>query len=145
MINVNDSTIEDVYKIHLEIPEFRDPDDTLANFKKRLQDKVSLVLAGSVQNQPAGYLIAYDRWSDSSIFCWMAAVKPDFRRKGIFKSLMEYQYRWARDHGYKSIKIITRNSRREMLSYLVKNGFNFLEVDQRPKVEENRIILEKDL
>jgi len=50
----------------------------------------------------------------------MAGVNPNFRKKGILKKLMNYQDNWAKEKGYKKIKIKTRNARREMLSYLIK-------------------------
>ena len=43
----------------------------------------------------------------------------------------------------KKITIKTRNNRREMLTYLVKAGFNFVEVQSQLFVEDNRILLEK--
>ncbi len=56
---------------------------------------------------------------------------------------MQYQIDWAKRQGYSKLKIKTRNARREMLSFLVKNGFNFTEVEKKENIIENRINLEK--
>jgi hypothetical protein len=51
----------------------------------------------------------------------------------------------AKQRGYKQIKIKTRNDRREMINYLAKTGWNFLEVTPMPNLKDNRILLCKDL
>lgn len=75
----------------------------------------------------------------------MTGVDPRFRRMGILRELMAYQEKWAKGHGYKKITIKTRNNRREMLAYVVKAGFDFVGVEVRERVEENRIMLEKEI
>ena len=72
----------------------------------------------------------------------MAGVDYRFRRKGILSELMRYQMNWAKEKGYEILKIKTRNNRREMLSFLVKTGFNFVSVEERDNIEDNRINLE---
>ena len=75
----------------------------------------------------------------------MAGVDNNYRRLGALTALMNYQMNWAKKKGYNKLKIRTRNNRREMLSFLVKNGFNFVSVEQRDNITENRINLEHDL
>ena len=75
----------------------------------------------------------------------MAGVDPEYRRLGILTELMKYQENWAKQKGFITLRIKTRNNRREMLSFLVKNNFNFLNVEKREKVQDNRINLEKSL
>jgi hypothetical protein len=75
----------------------------------------------------------------------MAGVSAKWRRIGTLTGLMYYQKEWAKKHGYKTLKIKTRNTRREMLSYLVKDGFNFTNVDTRDSIEDNRISLQISL
>ncbi|MBN1386167.1 GNAT family N-acetyltransferase [Candidatus Woesearchaeota archaeon] len=90
-------------------------------------------------------MASYDRYKDGSFYCWMTGVKPEYRGKGVLKLMMDHLMKWAKKEGYKSIKIKTRNNRREMLAYLVKYGWNILEIDDRGSVEENRIISEKEI
>lgn len=55
---------------------------------------------------------------------------------------MEYLKNWSKEQGYKNLRIKTRNTRREMLSFLVKNNFNFYEIVAQEKIRDNRICLE---
>jgi ribosomal protein S18 acetylase RimI-like enzyme len=118
---------------------------TKEHFEDRYQDKAHLIIVGLVDNQPAGFIVAYDRDQDGSLYCWMAGVDPNFRRRGALTALMDYQDSWAKEHGYTKIKIKTRNNRREMLANLVKRGFMFTAVEPYPEVGDNRISLERPL
>ncbi|MBI4150201.1 GNAT family N-acetyltransferase [Candidatus Woesearchaeota archaeon] len=141
-IIVKEVPIEEVVEVNKTIVEFREP-YTREQFEERYGDKEKLIIVAHINKQPAGYIVSYDRFDDGSLYCWRAGVDPQFRRKGVLKALMDYQEQWARKHGYKKIKIKTRNKRREMLAYLVKYGFYFTEVIQHSAIEENRILLEK--
>jgi len=52
---------------------------------------------------------------------------------------------YARNNEYLNLTIKTGNNKREMLSYLVKNNWNFVEVIPEEKLEDNEIILKKEL
>lgn len=139
---VHEVGIDTAVAVHRTVPEF--DCYSKAYFEKRLKNR-SLIIAGFIHGQPVGYLIGYDRFNDGSFYCWMAGVNPDFRRKGVLKALMNYQEKWAAEKGYTKIKIKTRNKLREMLAYLVAHGFNFTGVVEYPDIEDNRILLEKEL
>lgn len=143
-IIIKEVPIEEAVKVNAAIIEFDEPYQK-DYFEERYQNKDKLILVAYVDDLPAGYLVGYDKYGDGSFYCWMAGVNPLFRRRGVLKALMDYEDNWAKERGYKKIKIKTRNNRREMLAYLVKHGFFFIEVVQHPKREENRILLEKDL
>ena len=135
--------ISNVVKIHRTITEF-DP-YSQEYFEERLKGTDHLIVGAYINDDVVGYLIGYDRFCDSSFYCWMTGVNPDFRRKGVLKALMHYQEEWSRKRGYTKIKIKTRNRLREMLMYLVMSGFYFTEVVKYPNIEDNRILLEKNL
>lgn len=141
-IKIKEDSIEVAVKVSAAITEFDKPYDK-AYFENRYIDKANLILVSYVDNQPAGYMVSYDRNNDGSFYCWMAGVDPLFRRLGLLNQMMQYLYDWAKSHGYKKITIKTRNNRREMLAYLVKSGFNFTEVQPQPSIDDNRILLEK--
>ncbi len=143
-IVVKEVPIEEAVKVNVSIVEFDEPYPKEC-FEERYKGKEKLIIAAYLGNQPAGYMVGYDKFGDGSFYCWMAGVNPKFRGKGVLKALMDYQENWAKKKGYKKIKIKTRNNRREMLAYLVKYGFWFTGVDPRPKIEDNRIMLEKDI
>lgn len=58
---------------------------------------------------------------------------------------MNYQINWEKDKGYHILKIKTRNNRREMLSFLIRNVFYFTDVETNENIENNRISLQKDI
>lgn len=143
-INVREVPIEEVIKVSSAIPEFRGS-DYRRYFEERYRDKEHLIIAAYLDEKPAGYIVAYDEYEDNSFYCWMAGVGLEFRRKGILKALVDYLEGWAKEKGYSKIKIKTRNRRREMLSYLIKYGFNLTGVERFPDVCDHRIYLEKEI
>ena len=143
-ISIKESTIDEVLKINSTIIEF-DEKYQKDYFEDRYKGKKKLIIVAYVNGNPAWFIVWYDKSSDSSFYCWMVWVNPKFRKLGVLSALMEYENDWAIANNYNKIKIKTRNSRRGMLSYLVKNGFYFTEVTQKPNVYDNEIYLEKDL
>ena len=73
----------------------------------------------------------------------MAGVDNNYRRLGALKKMVEYINTRAKENGYTILAIKTRNNRREMINFLSRNDFNFITVEQRDDVRENRIELEK--
>ena len=144
-IIVKEVSIEEAVKVNRNVIEFDGKDTTKEDFEKRYVGKDNLIIVAYYKNIPIGYIIGYDRDNDGSFYCWMAGVDNNYRRLGALTTLMNYQMNWAKNKGYNKLKIRTRNNRREMLSFLVKNGFNFVSVEQRDDITENRINLEHDL
>lgn len=144
-IVVREVPIDEAVKVNRNVIEFDGKDTKAEDFEKRYQDKDKLIIVAYYENIPIGYIIGYDRDNDGSFYCWMAGVDNNYRRLGALTSLMNYQMDWAKKKGYNKLKIRTRNNRREMLSFLVKNGFNFVSVEEREDITENRINLEHDL
>lgn len=147
-IIIKEASLDDVIKVHRQVPEFEiegleNDDDLRAYFENRYKDKENIIIVGYLNDEPIGYLIGYDKFSDGeSFYCWMAGVAEQWRRIGTLTGLMYYQKAWCQKHGYSTLKIKTRNTRREMLAFLVKDGFNFTSVDTRDEIENNRINLE---
>ena len=144
-IIVKEVSIEEAVKVNRNVIEFDGKDTKAEDFERRYQDKEKLIIVAYYKNVPIGYIIGYDRDNDGSFYCWMAGVDNNYRRLGALTALMNYQMNWANNKGYNKLKIRTRNNRREMLSFLVKNDFNFVSVEQREDITENRINLEHDL
>lgn len=143
-IVVKEVSIDEVVRASAKVPEFQPP-LTVDDFSSRVEGKDNVFIAAYVDNVVAGYIVGYNRDDDGSFYCWMAGVGSDYRRLGLLKSMMEYEDEWAKERGYSTLRIKTRNNRREMLGYLVKHGFDFVEVDQREEISENRIVLERKL
>lgn len=145
MITVKEEKIEIVLGVHSHIPEFIATKPDKMYFEDRYRGKKKIILCAYQEEIPVGYLIAYDKYKDSSFYCWMAGVIPEYRNNGALTALMEHLFLYARENGYTKIKIRTRNNRRNMLRFLVKNGFDFTEVEKKENRQENRINLEKDV
>lgn len=144
-IVVREVPIDEAVKVNRNVIEFDGKDTKAEDFERRYQDKDKLIIVAYYENVPIGYIIGYDRDNDGSFYCWMAGVDNNYRRLGALTALMNYQMNWAKKKGYNKLKIRTRNNRREMLSFLVKNGFNFVSVENKEDITENRINLEHDL
>ncbi|MEI8343372.1 MAG: GNAT family N-acetyltransferase [Candidatus Moraniibacteriota bacterium] len=114
-------------------------------FEARYNNATKLILVAYINEVPIGFIVAYDKENNGSFYCWMAGVNPNFRRLGVLDDLMKYLEKWAGAKGYKKITIKTRNQRREMLAYLVKNNYNFIDVQSQSLVKDNRILLEKNI
>lgn len=146
MIEIKEVEIEEVLKVHKNVLEFGELKPKKENFENRYNNREKLIIAAYYEQKPIGYMVAYDKFEDGeSIYCWMVGVHINYRRKGTLKLLMEYFIKWAKQKGYSKIKIKTRNNRREMLSFLVKNNFYFTEVEKKEDIIENRILLEKQI
>lgn len=146
-MSVKEVPISDVVEINSNIEEFLEEGRPHRKefFENRLDGKKNLKLAAYEGMEGLGYLIAYDRYGDGSIYCWMAAALKDQRRKGVLKALVAYLDEWAKSEGYRSIRVRTRNKRKVMLAYLLKSGFDILSMEEKGDVDDYRINLKKVL
>lgn len=143
-IVIKKDNMDDVVKVHNLVPEFGETCEK-SYFEDRCKDTKNLIIVAYMLTEPVGYLVGYDRYKDWSFYCWMAWVIPEYRKNWILTNLMEYQSERAKENWYNKIRIKTRNNKRQMLSYLVKNCFNFVEVVKSEDINDNRILLEKNI
>lgn len=144
MIEIKEVDINEAIEVHKSVLEFNETEPKPEYFENRYKNKDKLIIVAYYNNIPIGYVIGYDKYEDEeSFYCWMAGVNNNYRRQGALKALMNYQIKWARDKGYKKLKIKTRNNRREMLSFLVKADFYFTSVEPKERIQDYRINLEK--
>ena len=144
-ITVSETVIEEAVKVNSTITEFDENSFDKNYFEQRYADKKHLILVAYIEDNPVGYAVSYDRDSDKSFYCWMAGVNPEHRRKGVLTKIMQHLESWCRENNYNKLRIKTRNNRREMLSYLVSNGFFLTKVIPKENISETRICLEKQL
>ena len=144
VIIVKETSIEEALKVFEKIPEFDRPKyGTIEFCKERIDNKDCLILSAYADEEIVGYFIAYGK--DDSFYCWLAAVEPKYRRKGILFKMMNIFEEYARNKKYQNLTIKTGNNKREMLNYLIKNNWNFVQVIPSEKLEDNEIILKKEL
>lgn len=135
-------------QIHAQIPEFMSANGIFSDavhFESRCAGEKFLALAAFDGQNPAGYLIAYDRYKDGSLYCWMAGVLPPYRRVGALAALMGTLEDFARAHGHHAIRIKTRNDKTAMLRWLVANGYMFTAIDARTPLSDTRLHLRKEI
>ncbi len=89
-ITVRAVPIEQAVAVNQTIAEFDAP-YSKEYFEDRYQNREHLIVVGYVNEQPAGYIVGYDRDQDGSFYCWMAGVNPRYRRKGVLTALMNYE------------------------------------------------------
>ncbi|MBI5064674.1 GNAT family N-acetyltransferase [Candidatus Woesearchaeota archaeon] len=142
-IEVRVGTIDDVVKIHSLIPELNKP--IVDDYAKRLQGTNHLILIAYEEQTPLGFKVGYDRYKDSSFYSWLGGVIPEHREKGVAKKLALVQENWALAVGYKSIKMKTRNKYKPMLQFALSNGFNIVGFEEKDKLNNHVIFLEKKL
>ncbi len=137
--------MERIVALTEQIPEFAGKGYDAAHFESRYHRKDPVLLAGFLGSRAVGYAVGYDRYGDGSYYCWMAGVFPAARRGGVLTALLARLEREARKKGYARLRVKTRNTRREMLAYLVANGYDAVRVEPRATTAENRILFEKVL
>jgi len=141
-LKIKQGNIKTVVLLSKEIDEFQNPHDE-KEYEKRLTEVPHVILVAYVEEKPVGFKVGYER--AGSFYSWMGAVHAAWRRKGIAKALADEQEIWAKQHGYTSITFKTRNRLKPMLMFGIRNGFNVVGFEEKADVNENRILLRKDL
>lgn len=137
-----ENRLEDVIHVILQIPEF----ESIPNADQiisRLNNKPQLILSARVESMPIGFKIGYER--DGKFYSWLGAITPTYRNKGIATALADKQEEWARNQGYTTIWMKTRNCFPEMLMMAIGRGFRIVGFDPRETVGQHRIVLEKSI
>ncbi|MBN1175481.1 GNAT family N-acetyltransferase [Candidatus Woesearchaeota archaeon] len=143
-ITIKEGNLDDAIKVDALIPEFENHYNK-ESYSKRLDKSKHLILVAFIENKLAGYKIGSDRFEDGSFYTWVGGVVPEFRKMKVAKALAEYQENWARNQGFSSIILKTRNRYKNMLLFAIKNGFQIIDFKLDEKPLDNRIILRKKL
>lgn len=110
-----------------------------------LRGKVDMVGLIAVDGERlCGFKIGFQR-SPDTFYSWIGGVTPDYRQRGIAKSLMTRQHEIAKELGYKYIRTSTKNKYREMLVLNIRSGFDIVGVERKLKESELSILLEKEI
>ncbi len=141
-LQIIEGTIKQAVEISKQIPELKNPYE-IGEYKKRIKDKMHLVLIAYWNGKPAGFKVGYQ--VNDHFYSWMGGVIPGFRKKRIAKELARFQQRWVKEKGIKIIKMKTRNMHRIMLQFALSDGFYITGVEKKDNVKESRIFLDKEL
>ncbi len=143
MIKIRKGTLQECVKLSFQIPEFSSPYG-IDEYNHRCAD-VYLALVAELDQKMVGFKVGYDRFNDESFYSWMGGVLPEYRRKGIAKSLADFQEKWAKDNGYKSIKLKTRKKHKAMVAFSRNRGFEIFNTIEKLNNQESRIWMQKEL
>lgn len=139
-IKIKEGTIEDVLELINQIPEISPV--TYTQIAERIYDMDFHILVSHLNTRPSGFMIGYNR-GDDEFYLWLGGVVPEARNKTLGRMLIRRQSNRARDKGYKTVKMKTRNKFKPMLSLALSEGFSITGFEQKENIEENRIWLEK--
>lgn len=142
---IREGTIAECIEISNKIPEFITGNYGEETYLQRLSNTKHLILVAIKNNELAGFKVGYDRDQDGSFYTWLGGVLPKFRQDKIATILAEKQENWAKEQGFKSITLKTRNRFKAMLIFALKNNFLIENVEPKEQIDDNRILLRKIL
>lgn len=141
---IKEVALEEALKVYPKIEEWDRPETANVDYcENHMGDVNKLVLGAYVNDEIIGYLLGYEK--NNGFYCWITAVDKGYRRIGIFTSMMNKFIDFAKEQGYTKVTLKTLNNKREMLSYLVKNNWNFTDIIKGDKVILNEILAEKEI
>lgn len=136
--------LEEALKVYPKIEEWDRPEaGTIEYCNDRIGNSKNIILGAYIKNEIIGYLIAYER--NTSFYCWVTAVGKRYRKMGILTEMMNIFENHAKKLGYNKVTLKTLNNKREMLSYLIKNNWNFSDIIKNDNIILNEIMAEKQL
>lgn len=144
VVRIGEGSSEKIIQVSSGIPEFRNSYGE-EEYLRRLEGCDYLILIAYDGDKTVGFKVGYDRDGDGSFYSWMGGVIPGYRNKNIAKELALRQQKWAVDHGYRSIKMKTRNKNKAMLIFALSDGFRITGFKEFDNPDESRIMLEKTL
>lgn len=140
---IKEVDLEEALKVYPKIDEWDWPETSKVDYcDKHMSDK-RLILGAYINDEIIGYLLAYEK--NNSFYCWITDVDKRYRRMGILTEMMNLFIEHAKKLSYKKVSIKTLNNRREMLSYIVKNNWNFTDIIKSKDVRLNEIRVEKEI
>ena len=116
----------------------------MAEYERRLNES-ALILTAELNGSPIGFKVGYDRFKDGSFYSWMGGVLPDYRQSGVASALADVQEEWAKENGYKTIKLKTRNKHEAMIAFAIDRGFDITESEPNKDSRWMGIWMEKIL
>ncbi|MHB1439223.1 MAG: GNAT family N-acetyltransferase [Cuniculiplasma sp.] len=117
--------LEDLVK--LEVRAFEVGPYSLEMLEYALQEAGDMAFKIEESKRIAAYIIA-SPISDESIDIESVAVDPDFRGKGLAKSLMNYVENMAKEMGFKRMQLEVREFNMEAIGLYKKLGYELKEL-----------------
>ncbi len=144
-IRIRQASPEECYRISVLIPEFSGSPYGLSEYISRTRNKRFVGLIAQIDGQDAGFKIGYESDEEDVFYSWMGGVLPMFRNSGAARALAAEQEMILKEHGFRKVRFKTRNYLKPMLVFALKNGFDIVQIEERPQIADYRIHLEKQL
>ena len=123
---------------------FRPPRE-IESFRQRYRGRYNVLqMVARVENRPVGFFLRFEL-KPTVFFAWFYGVLPEYRRQGITSQLMEAAHAWARQEGYKAVRLECHNQHRPMLHLAIQLGYNIAGIRWDADRADNLVIFEKDL
>jgi GNAT superfamily N-acetyltransferase len=114
-------------------------------FERRMRGRANVLsLIAEVERRPVGFSCGIEL-KPNTWFNWLVGVLPDYRRAGIASQLTEAEHAWARDHGYRYVRMECHNQTRPVLHMAITLGFDIVGVRWDNDRDANLIVFEKHL
>ncbi len=125
-----------------EIPEF-DVAASIAEIEQRLSNKAILLQLIKVEGEIAGFKLGY-ALTDNIFYSWLGGILPDFRKLGLARKLLTAQEDWAKQQGYNTIEVKTRNCFPAMLNMLIGHRYQITTMEAHAEdSNQHRLYLQK--
>jgi len=142
-IKIEIGSAADIVALSKQIPEFEQA-TTLERLQSRLDGVAGLILVAKFEDVVVGYKVGYQLTEDT-FYSWLGGVIPEHRKHGVATLLLNYQEKWARNSGYKKIKVKSMNRFSGMLKLLISNGYEIVDLDKGVCGSEDKIVFLKRL
>lgn len=134
MFRIEESIEQEIPKVNrLSLSAFNPPDGIDNPFHSEQKWKENYAKDGFIvtaydEEKPIGFVFFYTNDLDpNAAHCWLAGVKEEYRRLGVFKQLMDYCVPILEKKGYSKITINTyKDKYPAMYEYLSNNGFSLI-------------------
>ncbi len=117
---IEEVDIERVYALYEALPEFARV-EPLHSLRERLGERY-LALIYSHGGQDLGFKLGYAQ-NPETFYSWLGGVSPAARGRGVAQALLEAQEGWARERGFRTLRVKSMNRFPAMLRLLIRNGY----------------------
>lgn len=134
----DDCSLPSIVQIHKDI---FGADFPMESFQKKIKLGHSLHKIGFYENETlVGYCIVIQYDEKSSLHAWVGGVLPSFQGRGFFSQFYDWLIQWARASGHHYVTGNTDNYKPNMLTLLIKKGFDIIGVEDTTYGDGNKIL-----
>lgn len=139
---VTEISLQDALDLKNSIPEMRQT-STIDELQARV-GKHYLCLGYLEDNQLVAFKLGYPL-DKHTFYSWLGAVTPQYRGRGIAKTLLQAQEKWCLKNKIDTIEVKSMNQFKPMLTMLLSNGYDITGFTKGNAVTEHKIHFTKQL